>query len=139
MYKYCIIPATPLAGFLIVGGGNDVEIREQAKRDYDAGMSPSEIATKYDLKPDTVRKWANRHWKKDTGQDKKAGQRDRTKTTPKATADVDKLLADAVEENTELTAKQKDFCRLAYTTPSKSAQIMADEHSGHGSNVLYSQ
>ena len=96
-----------------------MEIREQAKRDYDAGMSPSEIAAKYDLKPDTVRKWANRHWKQDTGQDKKRDGMTVTKKPPRATvsknatvADVDKLLAEAVEENTELTAKQKDFCRF---------------------------
>lgn len=64
-----------------------MEIREQARKDYEAGVSPSEIAAKYDLKPDTVRKWANRHWKKDTGQDKardkKTGQRDRKKKPPK--------------------------------------------------------
>ena len=95
----------------------DNNTREMARKDYENGIPPVEIAAKYGLKPDTVRKWTNRYWKQDTRQDKardkKTGQRDRTKKTPVTTAaQVDKLLAEAVEKNTDLTAKQKDFCRF---------------------------
>ena len=94
-----------------------MEIREQAKRDYDSGMSPSEIASKYDLSINTVKSWAKRHWKNAKVQTapkvQKKGAKRNAPAPPKATTtDVDKLLADAVEENTELTAKQKDFCRF---------------------------
>jgi len=39
------------------------DIRDIAFEDYKAGMSLSEIATKHNLKPGTVRQWARRYWK----------------------------------------------------------------------------
>ena len=44
----------------------DNNIRDIAFEDYKNGMSSADIARKYGLKPNTVRQWANRHWK--TGQ-----------------------------------------------------------------------
>ena len=95
-------------------------IREIAYEDYRAGLSPAEIERKHDgeIKADTVRKWIKRHWAKDgrtAGQDKKRdnrtkGQRDRTGQAP-TPQEIDRIIFEAVEENTELTEKQKDFCR----------------------------
>ena len=92
-------------------------IRDIAFVDYQAGMSPAAIAEKYGLKPGTVRQWANRHWKGVTPVTEIVTPlrvTSVTKRTPAAAKNIDAIIANAVEENTELTPQQRDFC-LYYT------------------------
>jgi len=89
-------------------------IRDIAFKDYQSGMSCAEISEKHGLKPATVRQWAKRYWKDVTPVTReKCDSVTTIKITAKTQATkVDKLIAEAVEENTVLTAKQKDFCRF---------------------------
>jgi len=82
--------------------------RNKALEDIRAGMSAADAARKYGKKPATVRQWVKRYLNGDiVTRDK----RDSVTKVPKTAAEVDRIIADAVEDNNELTQKQKDFCR----------------------------
>ena len=75
---------------------------EEAEKDYLAGMKYKDIATKYDVSVNTVKSWRSRHgWQR--GAPTKKSVRPKTKkVAPK--------IVDDLEENSELTDKQKMFC-----------------------------
>jgi phage terminase small subunit len=73
---------------------------ELARADWEVGMKPTKIAAKHGLSVNTVKSWIRRKWKKGA----------RGAPHAPAPASVDKLIADAVEENENLTPQQKDFC-----------------------------
>ena len=89
-------------------------IRDIAFEDYKVGMSYPDISKKHDVSLGTVKSWASRHWKGKM-QPQPTATDNATATNPvkqkTSSTEVDKIIFDAVEENTELTAKQKDFCR----------------------------
>ena len=87
-------------------------IRELAVEDYKAGMSYPDIANKHGISLGTVKSWASRHWKKTEMQPSATATKKVAPTQPVATTpkQLNKIISDAVEENDELTEKQKEFC-----------------------------
>lgn len=47
-----------------------MEIREQAKKDWEKGMKRKDIAKKYGISENTVKSWISRHWNKEAGASK---------------------------------------------------------------------
>jgi len=90
------------------------DIRDKALDDYRTGMSPTKIAERYGISVNTVKSWIAR-WKKGAGvQVQKDAPQDARGATERQDSNpvihVDKMIAEAVEENAILTPKQKDFC-----------------------------
>jgi len=107
LYDESVIDVRGLIYSLCRGGDM---IREIAFEDYKAGMSCADIAKKHDLKPATVRQWAKRHWNNDVT---KCDSVTSAKVTPEDIPQtVENLLAEAVEGNTELSPRARDFCRF---------------------------
>lgn len=80
--------------------------REQAGKDYAAGMKYKDISAKYDVPVGTLKSWRTRDgWQKDASVTKKV-QPKRKKDAPK----VAPKIVDELEANNELTEKQKLFC-----------------------------
>ena len=115
-------------------------IRDTVLAEIKAGMSAADAARRYGLEPATVRQWVRRYSNstapsnKDTlsgGRDKKRDsvtkkrdkKRDKSDSVTKAASvtraaeEVDRVVAAAVEDNDELTQKQKDFCRYYVRNP----------------------
>ncbi|BDZ30615.1 terminase small subunit [Lactiplantibacillus sp. WILCCON 0030] len=80
--------------------------REQAGKDYIAGMKYKDISAKYGVPVGTLKSWRARdHWEKDATATQKV--------QPKVKKDAPKVAPKIVEEleaNNELTEKQKLFC-----------------------------
>lgn len=72
-----------------------------ARKDYIHGMKYKDIASKYGVSINTVKSWKKRHWSKDAPI--KKGMHTKLKR------DASKVL-DELEDNNELTDKQKLFC-----------------------------
>lgn len=87
-------------------------IRDQAYQDFCNGMKYIDIATKYNISPNTVRSWARRYWNVATK--KKKMQPTIKKVATKKKNIKDKLL-DSVEKNEKLNEKMRLFC-LHYVT-----------------------
>jgi len=80
--------------------------REQAGKDYSAGMKYKDISAKYGVPVGTLKSWRTRdHWKKDATASQKV-QPKQKKDAPK----VAPKIVDELEANNELTEKQKLFC-----------------------------
>ncbi|BDZ31242.1 terminase small subunit [Lactiplantibacillus brownii] len=76
--------------------------REQAGKDYSAGMRYKDISTKYDVPVNTLKSWRTRdHWKR--------GALATKEMHPKQKRDAPKIV-DELEANDKLTDKQKSFC-----------------------------
>lgn len=75
---------------------------ELAKKDYLAGMKYKDIATKYKVSVNTVKSWKSRHGWIRGAPAKKSMHPKSKKVAPK--------IVDELDENTELTEKQKKFC-----------------------------
>lgn len=94
-----------------------MDTRELAYADWKAGMKYKDIAEKHGVSLSAVKSWAARYWKlrevattgekKSQPKNKRLQPKRQTQPTPDS---VDKRIADAVEENEELTERQKDFC-----------------------------
>ncbi|WP_338208321.1 terminase small subunit [Lactiplantibacillus paraxiangfangensis] len=80
--------------------------REQAGKDYAAGMKYKDISAKYGVPVNTLKSWRTRdHWKRGapaTNEAHPEQKRDAPKVAPK--------IVDELEANNELTEKQKLFC-----------------------------
>lgn len=90
---------------------------ELAKIDWLNGMSAAKIADKHGLSVNTVKSWIKRKWKQGAGAGCKKGAKG-ARAHP-APPSIDKIIADAVEENEQLTPQQKDFC--VYFTRNRNA------------------
>ncbi len=75
---------------------------ELAKKDYLAGMKYKDIAAKYKVSVNTVKSWRSRHGWIRGAPTKKSVHPKSKKVAPK--------IVDELDENTELTEKQKWFC-----------------------------
>jgi len=91
--------------------------RELAYADWLQGVKYRVIAEKHGVSLSAVKSWAVRDWKsravaaKGMKKSQPAGRKSQPKgKTAPVTDSIDKKLAEAVEENGELTAKQKEFC-----------------------------
>lgn len=90
--------------------------RDDARKDWESGMKYKAIAEKYKVSESTIKSWASRYWKNNS--EKVATKRKKVATSfnksqPKeqiTESDVVKEMAEAVQENTELTENQKEFC-----------------------------
>lgn len=90
--------------------GNE-EIRENAYKDYLAGMKYQAIADKYHIKLSTVKSWASRYWKKGCNQtEKKLQPKNKKVATSSCKKKKDKEETWTGEENSDLTDKQQLFC-----------------------------
>lgn len=80
--------------------------REQAGKDYAAGMKYKDIAAKYDVPVNTLKSWRTRdHWKRGAPATKELHPKQKTDAPKVAPKIIDEL-----EANNELTEKQKLFC-----------------------------
>ena len=90
--------------------------RDDARKDWESGMKYKDIAEKYRVSESTVKSWASRYWKNNSDKvatNQKKLQPSFNGSEPKGSVseyDVVKEMAEAVQENTELTEKQKEFC-----------------------------
>ncbi len=75
---------------------------EKAEKDYLVGMKYKDIAAKYDVSINTVKSWKSRHGWQRRAPAKKSVHTKTKKVAPK--------IVDDLEENSELTDKQKMFC-----------------------------
>lgn len=83
-----------------------MDARKKAAKDYAAGMKYKEISAKYGVPIGTLKSWRARDgWKKDATATSKV-QPKQTKDAPKVAPPV----IDELENNSELTDKQKLFC-----------------------------
>ena len=93
---------------------SNVDKREEAYIDWKNGMKYKDIASKYGVSESAVKSWATRYWKSTEVATKKQKklqpQRGKVATAKEVEINVVKAMVDAVEENTELTEKQKEFC-----------------------------
>ena len=77
---------------------------EEAEKDYLAGMKYKDIAAKYDVSVNTVKSWRSRHgWAR--------GAPSKKSVHPK-TKKVAPQIVDELDDNSDLTDKQKIFCLL---------------------------
>lgn len=116
-----------------------MEPRDLAYADWKAGMKYQAIADKYDVSLSAVKSWAARDWKLREVATKpgKKSQPQPSKVATKRTSrvapvSVDKRLADAVDENEELTEKQRLFC-LCYMESFNASQAARD--AGYSENT----
>ncbi|MDN2452535.1 terminase small subunit [Lactobacillus sp. UCMA15818] len=80
--------------------------REQAKKDYLAGMKYKDIAAKYEIPINTLKSWKNRY-----GWQRGAPTKKSMHTKPKKGAHkIAKVAVKKITENDELTEKRKRFC-----------------------------
>jgi len=80
--------------------------REQASKDYTAGIKYKDISEKYGIPVNTLKSWRTRdHWKRGASAAKEVHPKQRTDAPKVAPKIIDKL-----EANGELTDKQKLFC-----------------------------
>jgi len=93
-----------------------MEIRDIARCDWEQGVKYREIAEEYGVSESTVKSWAARYWKPEkvatkvaTGCKKVATKKVQPPPVSRAVS-TDQQLAEAVDENEELTPRQKDFC-----------------------------
>lgn len=77
---------------------------EEAEKDYLLGMKYKDIAAKYDVSVNTVKSWRSRHSWSRNAPTKKGVHPKSKKVAPK--------IIDDLEENSDLTEKQKLFCLL---------------------------
>lgn len=87
--------------------------RDLAHADWEGGMKYRDIAAKHGVSESTVKSWAARYWKSEEDAPRVAtkGKKVATKKLqPAQPKTVDQQLAEAVEENSELTPQQRDFC-----------------------------
>lgn len=88
--------------------------RDEAYNDWKSGMKYKDIAAKHGISESTVKSWASRYWKSEkvaTKTRKKLQRRSQKVATENiVTETVVKAMADAVDEKSELTEKQKEFC-----------------------------
>lgn len=75
---------------------------ELAKKDYLAGMKYKDVAAKYGVSVNTVKSWKSRHGWARGAPAKKSMHPKSKKVAPK--------IVDELDENTDLTEKQKKFC-----------------------------
>ncbi|WP_432748224.1 terminase small subunit [Pectinatus frisingensis] len=91
---------------------------EDAYQDYCAGMKYKEIAEKYNIKSvSTVKSWATRYWKVATTNKEVATER-KSCNHKKV---IKKKLLDSVDNNNDLTEKQRLFC-IFYATSNNATQ-----------------
>lgn len=60
-----------------------MSVRDDAQKDYEAGLKYKEIADKHNVSESTVKSWASRYWKKD-----KVATKNRKKSQPKSKKDA---------------------------------------------------
>lgn len=88
------------------------EKHEQAKIDYENGMKYKDIAIKYDVSLDTVKKWKTRHeWTRDVHK-KKSTQKNKKCTPKKPVSKLPIKVEHTTKEDDGLTEKQRLFCQL---------------------------
>jgi phage terminase small subunit len=89
--------------------------RDKVFADIAAGMSAAAAARKHGKEPATVRQWVKRYLKGKAvtpavTSDKKRDKRDSVTESKKEAEQIDKIIADAAIENTELNRQHSDFC-----------------------------
>lgn len=98
-----------------------IDKRDEAYVDWKNGMKYKDIASKHGISESTVKSWASRYWKNTevatekqkkvaTNNKKLQPKSEKVATEKEVEISVVKAMADAVNENTELTEKQKEFC-----------------------------
>lgn len=95
-----------------------IDKREEAYIDWKNGMKYKDIASKHGISESAVKSWASRYWKnKEVATEKVATNNKKLQLKSEKVAtergieiSVVKAMADAVDENTELNEKQKEFC-----------------------------
>ncbi len=60
-----------------------MSVRDDAQKDYEAGLKYKKIAEKYNVSESTVKSWASRYWKKD-----KVATKNRKRSQPKSKKDA---------------------------------------------------
>lgn len=91
--------------------------RDDAQKDYEAGLKYKEIAEKYDVSESTVKSWASRYWKKD-----KVATKKRKKSQPLSKRDA-----------TNKRGGQKNNLNAAGSSKSHLGQQNALSHGGYSS------
>jgi phage terminase small subunit len=90
------------------------DIHEQAEKDYKLGMKYKDIAGKYNVSLDTVKKWKTRHkWTRDKGNSvykEKCTQVNKKCTPKKAVNKLPAKIEHVTKEDDGLTEKQRFFC-----------------------------
>ena len=90
-----------------------IDKREAAHIDWKNGMKYKDIASKHGISESAVKSWASRYWKNEevaTNNKKLQPKSEEVATEREIEINVVKAMADAVDENTELNEKQKEFC-----------------------------
>ncbi len=93
---------------------SNIDKREEAYIDWKNGMKYKDIASKYGVSESAVKSWATRYWKSievaTDKQKKLQPQSGKVATIKEVEISVVKAMVDTVEENTELSENQKEFC-----------------------------